>query len=215
MRVGRPLPRSFFERSPLDVAPELVGTYLTRRLPDGELLVGRLVEVEAYVGDGRDPSSHAHRGPTARNRSMFGPPGHLYVYRSYGIHLCVNVVCEAEGRGAAVLLRALEPVGGVEHMRAHRRLADDAPRRAVAAGPGRLGQALGLSPDDDGASVLRGAFRLRAARAGDAPPRVEASPRVGINQAVDLPWRFFDADSDCVSRGPRSAPRSRLGGSPP
>lgn len=209
MRPGPPLCRPFFERPALEVAPELVGAYLCRRLPDGERLVGRVVEVEAYSGDGSDPSSHSHSGPTRRNRSMFGPPGRLYVYRSYGIHLCANVVCEPEGSASAVLLRALEPVGGVEHMRALRRVSADAPPRVVASGPGRLGQALGLRLEDDGMSLLRGAFRLHRAAEGERPPRLESGPRVGISKAVELPWRFYDANSQCVSRGPTPATRSR------
>ena len=113
MPPGPRLLRSFFDRSSPRVGRELVGCYLTRRIEGGPRLVGRIVEVEAYVGDGSDPGAHTHNGPTPRNRVMFGPPGRLYVYRSYGIHICANVVCEAEGRGAAVLFRAVEPVAGV------------------------------------------------------------------------------------------------------
>ena len=203
MRTGPSLPRSFFERSALEVAPELIGTYLSRRLPDGERIVGRVVEVEAYLGDGSDPSAHSHRGETARNRSMFGPAGRLYVYRSYGIHLCANVVCEPEGTASAVLLRALEPIAGVDRMRGHRGLPEEGPRHSVASGPGRLGQAMALRLQDDGVSLLAGAFRLHRRAAAEPPPSVEAAPRVGISKAADLPWRFFDTDSDCVSRPPR------------
>ena len=106
MRLGPLLPAAFFARPSPQVARDLLGLCLVHRLADGALLIGRIVEVEAYLGDGSDPASHAHRGPTPRNRSMFGPPGRLYAYRSYGLHTCVNVVCEPHGRGSAVLLRA-------------------------------------------------------------------------------------------------------------
>ncbi|MCP4037952.1 MAG: DNA-3-methyladenine glycosylase, partial [bacterium] len=120
MRFGSPLRRDFFARPCLEVAPELVGMIFVRRDAHGRTLVGRIVEVEAYLGEGRDPASHAHRGRTPRNQSMFGPAGRLYVYRSYGIHLCANLVCEDEGEGAAVLLRAIEPLSGHDTMRAYR-----------------------------------------------------------------------------------------------
>ncbi len=181
------------------VALELIGCRLVHRLPDGERLVLRLVEVEAYLGDGSDPASHAHRGPTGRNRAMFGPPGRLYAYRSYGIHVCVNVVCGPVGHGAAVLLRAGEPVCGEARMRAHRGLDARAARRQIASGPGRLAAAIGLDLHHDGQSLLRGPLRLLPAEHGAPPPRLEAGPRVGITQAAGLPYRFFDAASDCVS----------------
>ena len=138
MRLGPPLKRAFFDRPGPEVARDLLGAVLVHRLGDGTRLAGRIVEVEAYIGDGSDPGSHSHRGPTPRNRSMFGPPGHLYAYRSYGVHTCANVVCEARGRGAAVLLRALEPCEGIERMRALRGLGARSPERAIASGPGRL-----------------------------------------------------------------------------
>ncbi len=145
MRPGPRLPNRFFARSPVEVSPELLGCWLSRTLHDGTRLLGRIVEVEAYLGDGSDPSSHAHPGPTPRNRSMFGPPGRLYAYLSYGVHVCANVVCEPAGSGAAILLRAVEPIGGEPTMRRLRGLADDADRRLVASGPGRLAQAFGLA----------------------------------------------------------------------
>ncbi len=153
---------------------------------------GVLVETEAYAPD--DPASHAFGGRTPRNAVMFGPPGHLYVYRSYGIHWCANVVCGAEGVGAAVLLRALEPASGVEEMGARRGL-DDV--RLLASGPGRLTQALGLTGDHDGADLTRPPFVLKPP---DAAPDVIASPRVGITRAVELPWRYSLAGSTFVSR---------------
>lgn len=200
------------------MAPELIGAWLVHRLPDGTHLAGRIVEVEAYLGDGSDPASHAHRGPTPRNRAMFGPPGHLYVYRSYGIHVCANVVCDAEGRASALLLRAAEPTLGGRRLRRNRGLPADAPDRSVASGPGRLGQAFALELRDDGRSLLRGALTLRRPPAGQAPPRLATSPRIGIRWAADLPYRFFDRDSACVSplRGrPLTRAALRRAGPPP
>lgn len=203
-----PLARSFYARDARTVAADLIGCRLVHRLPDGTRLVLRLVEVEAYLGDGTDPASHAHRGQTERNRAMFGPPGRLYAYRSYGIHTCVNVVCRPTGEGAAVLLRAGEPLHGAERMHALRGIARDAPIRAVASGPGRLAQALGLTLVHDGASLLRGALTILP-RAADTPStRVANSPRVGITKAAELPYRYFDAASACVSAF-RSGGRSR------
>jgi DNA-3-methyladenine glycosylase len=200
MRLGPGFTRAFFDRRCLAVAPELIGAYLVRRLDDGTALIGRIVEVEAYLGDGNDPGSHSHGGPTPRNRSMFGPPGRLYVYRSYGIHTCANVVCESEGRGAAVLFRAVEPVAGVARMRALRDLAAGAPDRQIANGPGKLARALALRMDDDGRSLLRGPVRLRRAPASAPRLEVALSRRVGLTRGADLPYRFYAADSAYVSR---------------
>jgi len=198
VKTGERLGRDFFARPCLEVARELVGALLVHRLESGEVVGGRLVEVEAYLGDGSDPAAHSHPGPTPRNRTMFGPPGRLYAYRSYGIHVCVNVVCEPEGRGAAVLLRALEPLAGLDRMRARRGLAPGAPARELARGPGRLAQALAFELEHDGASALRGPigfFRPADARAA----RIARSPRVGITKAAALPYRFFDDASPWVS----------------
>ena len=190
----------FFARPCLEVAPELLGAYLVHRLADAERLVGRIVEVEAYLGDGSDPGSHAHRGPTERNQAMFGPPGRLYVYRSYGIHTCANVVCEAKGRGAAVLLRAIEPVEGTSRMRAARGLASGAPEREIANGPGKLTQALGMTLDDYGHSLLRGRLSLRRPARSDVPPALARSPRVGLSKGRTLPYRFYVPGNEFVSR---------------
>ena len=202
MRFGPAHPRGFFERSCLEVAPALIGAYMVRRLGDGTRLAGRIVEVEAYLGDGSDPGSHCHRGLTRRNRAMFGPPGRLYVYRIYGVHTCANVVCEAAGRGAAVLLRAVEPVLGTARMRALRELPQEAPLRTIASGPGNLCRAFDLRMSDYGASMLRGPICLRSPRAGDAPPEVATSRRIGLSQGSDLPFRFYAAGNPCVGRKP-------------
>lgn len=194
-----PLAQAFYARDPRSVAADLIGCRLVHRLPDGLRLVLRLVEVEAYLGDGTDPASHAHRGQTARNRSMFGPAGTLYAYRSYGIHTCVNAVCGPVGRAAAVLLRAGEPLCGEVRMRAHRGLEASAARRQIASGPGRFAEALGLTLAADGHSLLRGPLTILPALPGEPRPQVEAGPRVGITKAADLPFRYFDAASDCVS----------------
>ncbi|HEU4449939.1 MAG TPA: DNA-3-methyladenine glycosylase [Gaiellaceae bacterium] len=182
-----PLERDFFGRSVHAVAPELVGGTL---LADG--VGGRIVEVEAY--DGEDPASHGFRGRTARNRSMFGPPGRAYVYRSYGIHWCLNLVCAEEGVPEAVLVRALEPTHGLEAMRARRGVGED---RLLCSGPGRLCQALGLAGAHDGLPLDAPPFELRAA---PAPVRVVRGPRVGITRAAELPWRYALAGSPFVSR---------------
>jgi DNA-3-methyladenine glycosylase len=189
------LTRAFFARSPLEVAPELLGCWLVHEAGRGAPLRGRIVEVEAYLGDGSDPASHAHRGPTARNRSMFGEPGLLYVYRSMGLHACANVVCEPPGRGAAVLLRAVEPVEGVERM-ARRRGGRGGVE--LANGPGKLAQAFAIALGHDGRSLLRGALRIEP-RSGPAG-QILAGPRVGISRARDLPYRFFLAGHPCVGR---------------
>jgi DNA-3-methyladenine glycosylase len=187
-RMADLLSTSFFARSVHDVAPELIAATL---LVDG--VGGAIVEVEAY--DHEDPASHAYRGLTARNASMFGPPGRAYVYRSYGIHWCLNLVCGPEGVGDAVLVRALEPTEGVELMQERRRT--DNPR-LLCAGPGRLCEALAVTRDHDGLPLDRPPFQLLA-RAHAV--EVVATPRVGITQAADRPWRYVLAGSRFLSRG--------------
>lgn len=202
----RTLPRSFYAGDSLDVAPLLLNKLLVR---GGR--AGRIVEVEAYRG-ADDPASHAYRGPTRRNATMFGPPGRLYVYFTYGVHWCANVVCGPEGTAQAVLLRALAPVAGVEEMRRARQASragrPDRPLgdRLLASGPARLCQALGITGDDDGADLVRSDRRLRVVDDGILPPRRPGlSGRVGLSRAAELPWRFFLAGDPHVSRGPSSA----------
>jgi DNA-3-methyladenine glycosylase len=181
------LRREFFARSVHEVAPELVGAAL---LVDG--VGGTIVEVEAY--DHEDPAAHGYRGRTPRNASMFGPPGRAYVYRSYGIHWCLNFVCEEEGVASAVLIRALEPERGLEEMRARRGM-DGV--RLLCAGPGRLCQALGVTRDHDGLPLDEPPFELVARR---EEPEIVAGPRIGITQAADRPWRYCLAGSRYLSR---------------
>ncbi len=202
MAWGQKLTTAFYARPASRVAEELVGCVIERRLESGETLAARIIEVEAYLGDGSDPRSHSHSGPTSRNRSMFGPPGHLYAYRIYGIHTCANVVCEAEGIGAAVLLRAVEPLRGIDIMRGYRSIDSSARGRSIASGPGRLAQALGLGIDDDGMSITGRRFRIYRSPKQQAGLAVESGPRIGISKATDLPYRYFIPDHPLVS-GPR------------
>ena len=180
-----PLPpklrRSFFDRPVLKVAPELIGATL---LVNG--VGGRIVEVEAYHHT--DPAAHSYRGPTARNAVMFGPPGVAYVYRSYGIHWCLNFVCEQEDSASAVLIRALEPVAGIAAMRRRRGMAQGvSDERALCSGPGKLCEALAVTDRHNGLPLDRVPFELRA-RA--APPAIVVGSRIGITKAVAHPWRY-------------------------
>ena len=185
--------RDFFDRSVHEVAPELIGATL---LVDG--VGGVVVEVEAY--DQEDPASHGYGGLTARNAAMFGPAGHAYVYRSYGIHWCLNLVCEPAGRASAVLLRALEPTHGLDVMRARRGVESD---RLLAAGPGRLCQALAVTRDHDGLPLDEPPFALEPR---DREHEILAVPRIGITRAADLPWRYVAAGSRYLSKPvPRTA----------
>jgi DNA-3-methyladenine glycosylase len=190
------LAKDFFARSVHDVAPDLIGATL---LVDG--VGGTIVEVEAY--DHEDPAAHGYRGRTTRNASMFGPPGHAYVYRSYGIHWCLNLVCEEEGTASAVLLRALEPTQGLDIMRARRGLYDE---RLLCAGPGRLCQALDVSREHDGLALDEPPFRL-VERAADV--EIVSGPRIGITRAADRLWRYAAAGSAYLSRPLASASRRR------
>jgi DNA-3-methyladenine glycosylase len=169
------------------VAPTLVGCTL---LVDG--VGGTIVEVEAY--DGEDPASHGYRGETPRNRSMFGPPGHAYVYRSYGIHWCLNLVCDDPGRAEAALVRALAPTEGIEVMRRRRGLEDE---RLLCSGPGRLCEALGISKEHDGLPLDRPPFAVLP-RAEEV--EVARGPRIGLTRATEAPWRYALAGSRHLSR---------------
>ena len=182
------LARDFFDRSVHGVAPELIGVSL---IVGG--VGGVIVEVEAY--DHEDPAAHGYRGRTERNASMFGPPGHAYVYRSYGIHWCLNFVCEPPEVASAVLIRALEPTHGIDAMRARRRLDD---LRLLCSGPGRLCQALGVNGAHDGLPLDAPPFELLERR---ETPELMVGPRVGITKAAEQPWRYALAGSRFVSRG--------------
>jgi DNA-3-methyladenine glycosylase len=183
----RQLARGFFARSVHEVAPELIGATF---LVDG--IGGPIVEVEAYHHT--DPAAHSFAGPTARNAVMFGPPGYVYVYRSYGVHWCVNFVCEAEHSASAVLIRALMPTKGLPTMRRRRGLADE---RLLCAGPGRLCEALAITRAYNGMALDRAPFALFART---SPVEIAAGPRVGISKATDLPWRYGLAGSRFLSK---------------
>ncbi|WP_375414976.1 DNA-3-methyladenine glycosylase [uncultured Bradyrhizobium sp.] len=186
-KLGKPLTRAFFARSVHAVAPELIGATL---LVNG--VGGVIVEVEAYHHT--DPAAHSFRGPTKRNMVMFGPPGFVYVYRSYGIHWCVNFVCEKQGSASAVLIRAIEPTHGVPAMRRRRGLHDE---RSLCSGPGKLTEALGISDAHNGLPLDAPPFALHA-RIGKSV--VAAGVRIGITKAVDLPWRYGLQGSKFLSK---------------
>lgn len=190
------------------VAPTLLGCWVVTDRPAGRVAL-RLTEVEAYSGDGTDPAAHSHRGPTPRAAVMFGPPGRLYVYFSYGVHWCANVVVGAEGQGSAVLLRAGDVVVG-EELAAARRPSARTPRD-LARGPARLTQALAIGPDDKDADLLDPSSSVRLHR-GDPPADVSAGPRVGISVATELPWRYWETGAASVSAfRPGGKPRRRAG----
>ena len=181
------LTRSFFNRSVLEVAPDLIGATL---LFDG--VGGRLVEVEAYHHT--EPAAHSFRGPTARNAVMFGPAGYAYVYRSYGIHWCLNFVCEPKGSASAVLIRAIEPTAGLPAMRRRRGVADE---RLLCSGPGRLCQALRVTALHNGLALDQPPFELFARH---DEVEIVTGPRIGITKAVDKPWRYGERGSRFLSK---------------
>jgi DNA-3-methyladenine glycosylase len=190
----RALPRSFFARSSLEVARDLLGRLLVRRVP-GATLVGRIVECEAYQEG--DPASHSYRGRTPRTDVMFGRPGHLYVYFTYGMHFCMNVVTGRDGEGSAVLLRAAEPLEGLDWMR-DRRGVDDA--RLLCAGPGRMARAFGIDRSHNGIDLAGGEVMFVARGSPVPDERIEMSSRVGVTVGADRPWRFFESGNPFVSR---------------
>ena len=195
------LPRSFYDRPVLEVARDLLGRYVVH----GDVTV-RLTEVEAYAG-GRDPASHAFRGRTARNDVMFGPGGHAYVYFTYGMHFCMNLVCGPPGQAAAVLLRAGEVVDGLPTARGRRPRATD---RDLARGPARLTRTLGIDRAFDGRDVTERGSALRVVSGRPvSDAAVRWGPRVGVNAAADLPWRVWVADEPSVSSYRAHAPRRR------
>jgi DNA-3-methyladenine glycosylase len=181
------LRREFFARSVHEVAPDLLGVIL---LFDG--VGGRIVEVEAYHHS--DPAAHSFGGQTERNAVMFGPPGFAYVYRSYGIHWCVNFVCEPKGSASAVLLRAIEPLEGLKRMRRRRGVSDE---RLLCSGPGRVCQALGITRAHDGFPLDRPPFELRAAV---DKSDIAVGTRIGISKAAELPWRYGLRGSPFLSK---------------
>jgi DNA-3-methyladenine glycosylase len=185
--MPRPLRRPFFARDVHAVARDLIGATLLFKGAGG-----RIVEVEAYHHT--DPAAHSYNGKTPRNAVMFGPPGYVYVYRSYGIHWCVNFVCEEDGSASAVLIRAVEPAEGIAAMRRRRGLKDE---RLLCSGPGRVCEALGITGAHNGLPLDRAPFELRP-RDGDVA--VATGPRIGITKAADLPWRFGIAGSPFHSR---------------
>jgi len=195
------------------VAPDLLGRTLVRRLPDGSRLSGRIVEVEAY--EPGDPASHGFRGMTTRNGVMFGRPGHLYVYFTYGNHWMMNAVTRRAGEGSAVLVRAMEPLEGLDHMAAARgreRVLD------LCSGPGKLAQALAVGRDHDGADLVHGLEVWIERGSPSAPHEIETSGRIGIRVGLDRRWRFHVGEDPFVSRGrpgPPAAPTRSGRGRPP
>jgi DNA-3-methyladenine glycosylase len=217
-----PLPREFFDRPALEVAPDLLGCVLWTASPAGVVAV-RLVEVEAYDGL-NDPASHAYRGRTARNAVMFGPPGHLYVYFTYGMHFCVNLVCQPPGRASAVLLRAGQVIAGAGLAASRRDHGGNGRARAngrppseadLARGPARLCQALGIDRAVDGADACNpgGLVGISPAAGPDSPAvppaQIMTGPRVGISQAAERPWRYWIAGDRHVSVYRPAKPRPR------
>jgi DNA-3-methyladenine glycosylase len=197
--VAEPVPAAFYVRDPRDVAVDLLNKLLIHEDPVHGPIGGRIVEAEAYLGAGADPGSHAFRGPGKRNATMFGPPGRLYVYFTYGMHWCSNVVCNPSGGGGAVLMRALAPLVGLDVMWARRPKARR--ERDLCSGPARLCQALGLTGDLDGADLASGPVRLLDD--GTPPPSEPGnSVRIGLSpgKGDDSPWRWFVTGDPNVSR---------------
>lgn len=193
----RAIDRSLLAQPPEVVAPELLGAVLVHDHPDGGRRSGRIVEVEAYLHEG-DPGSHAARGPTRANATMFGGAGSLYVYFTYGMHWCANVVCGGDGEGAAVLVRALEPLEGAEAMAAARGPVVRSPRD-LCSGPAKLAQALGIDGTHDGLDLLAGG-PIRLVTGRGAPASVVRTTRIGLRRGAELALRWYDADDPNVSR---------------
>jgi len=199
----KPLKRSFFNRDPRVISPELLGKVLVRR-QGRKRLVGRIVEVEAYGED--DPAAHSYAGRTARNAVLFGPPGYVYVYFIYGNHYCLNVSCLRDGTGAGILFRAVEPLLGIEEMARARCVEITSPRDLpkLTSGPGRLAEAFGITRErDNGKDFTSKKSDLFVADDGSPAPEVLVTKRIGITKAVDQPLRYIVAGSPFVS-GPRN-----------
>jgi DNA-3-methyladenine glycosylase len=203
-----PLPRDFFARNPRRVARDLLGKVLVRQNPKSEPLTGRIVEVEAYLGE-QDPAAHAAAGHTPRNAVLFGPPGHAYVYFIYGNHYCLNVSCEPEGRAGCVLFRALEPLSGMEEMAEARRieLHNDKDLPKLTRGPGRLSEAFGITRTrDNGCDLTSPAGSLWIGDDGFRPRRILVTARIGITKASDKSLRYLISGNRFVS-GPKLPPK--------
>lgn len=200
---GARISRVFFERPPDVVARTVLGKLLVRRVA-GEWLVGRIVEVEAYFGDG-DPAAHAAAGRTARNAVLFGPAGHAYVYFIYGMYSCLNISCERDGRAGSLLVRALEPLAGLEQMAANRGLGSHVAPQLLTAGPGRLCQAFGITrATHNGADLLDLGSDLQLRADGYDAQSILITPRIGISKAAERPLRFLLAGNPCVSGSARA-----------
>jgi DNA-3-methyladenine glycosylase len=192
-----PFPRAFYLQDTLSVAQKLLGQVVRRRLPSGEVLSGVIVETEGYLTG--DPACHAYRGPTPRNRTMFGPPGHAYVYFTYGLHMMLNLVCAPEGTAEAVLIRALAPLEGKDTMRRNRGGLESVIQ--LTNGPGKLAQALALTrQQDDGVDVTDPKGTLQICPHTTPPFETVATTRIGISQGKDYPWRYYIRGNKFVSR---------------
>lgn len=199
----QPLPRDFYLDHPEAVAPRLLGKVILRKLGE-QTLAGRIVEVEAYLG-ADDPAAHAFSGPTGRNAVLFGPPGHAYVYFIYGMHYCLNVSCEPEGRAGCVLIRALEPVAGLREMAWLRNQPPAADPRLLTTGPGRLCQALDITrAEHNGMDLTNSRSPLYIASDDFSPGGVAVTARIGISKATDRPLRFSVEGSRFVTRASKS-----------
>jgi DNA-3-methyladenine glycosylase len=215
--LGKLLPRSFYEHAPEFVAPRLLGKLLVHGTGHGAtgrgVMAGRIVEVEAYLGphnDAPDPAAHSYRGPTPRNQVLFGPAGYSYVYSIYGMYFCMNITCEVEGLAGCVLLRALEPVAGLDRMAKNRDLAANAPPRLLTSGPGRLCEALGLTRmKHNGLDMTNRSSPLQVRDDDYLVREVLVTARIGIRHAVDWPLRLALPEHACVS-GARNLTGTRV-----
>jgi DNA-3-methyladenine glycosylase len=210
LKNARLMPRGFFERAPHVVAKQVLGRILSRVEEDGSVLAGRIVEAEAYLG-AEDAAAHSAAGLTQRTAVLFGPAGHAYVYFTYGMHYCMNISCEREGSAGCVLIRALEPISGVERMVANRKLRKEVPRRSaprndaslklLCSGPARLCQALGIDrPRDNGKDLLSRDSDLQMFEDGYLVGKIVSTTRIGITKSADLPLRFYIEESPFVSK---------------